>query len=196
MPTRHYNVGPVKPWVQQAADTIGGQFNIGTIYGFGAREGVSDHPLGLALDFMVYGDSTKGTELAHWVEANAKAFNVTYIIWQQHIWNISRASEGWRLMPDRGSATANHMDHVHVSFQATAPGSSMQGPFKPAPEPGWEAPGNPLGGLTNVLAWIGNSHNWYRIFLMLAGAALIGFALLKFDSVQSAVSAVGKVGKV
>jgi len=25
------------------------------------------------------------------------------------------AEEGWRLMPDRGSTTANHYDHVHVS---------------------------------------------------------------------------------
>jgi hypothetical protein len=26
-----------------------------------------------------------------------------------------RASEGWRYMEDRGSTTANHYDHVHVS---------------------------------------------------------------------------------
>ena len=26
-----------------------------------------------------------------------------------------RASEGWRFFADRGSPTANHMDHVHVS---------------------------------------------------------------------------------
>ena len=26
-----------------------------------------------------------------------------------------RAGEGWRWQPDRGSTTANHYDHVHVS---------------------------------------------------------------------------------
>jgi hypothetical protein len=37
------------------------------------------------------------------------------VIWSQHIWTVQRSSEGWRAMPDRGSTTANHYDHVHVS---------------------------------------------------------------------------------
>jgi hypothetical protein len=37
------------------------------------------------------------------------------VIYRQHIWTVQRSSEGWRPMSDRGSPTANHMDHVHVS---------------------------------------------------------------------------------
>ena len=37
------------------------------------------------------------------------------ILLRQHIWTPVRAGEGWRSMPSRGSATANHYDHVHVS---------------------------------------------------------------------------------
>ena len=38
------------------------------------------------------------------------------IIWSQHIWTIQRAGEGFRSMSDRGSATANHYDHVHIKI--------------------------------------------------------------------------------
>ena len=37
------------------------------------------------------------------------------IIWWDQIWTPERASEGWRDYGDHGSATANHIDHVHVS---------------------------------------------------------------------------------
>jgi hypothetical protein len=40
---------------------------------------------------------------------------VSQLIWQQHIWTVQRGSEGWRAMEDRGSTTANHYDHVHVT---------------------------------------------------------------------------------
>ena len=76
----------------------------------------SDHYTGNALDFMIHGDTNKGQELANYAKANAKALGVKYIIWQQHIWSPQRDSEGWRMMPDRGSPTENHMDHVHISF--------------------------------------------------------------------------------
>ena len=41
--------------------------------------------------------------------------NLYDVIWAQHIWTPVRSSEGWRSMPDRGSPTANHYDHVHIS---------------------------------------------------------------------------------
>ncbi|MGZ4535674.1 MAG: SH3 domain-containing protein [Nocardioidaceae bacterium] len=73
-----------------------------------------EHADGHAVDIMVYNDSTTGQEIADWVKANAGTLKVSDIIWSQHIWTPVRASEGWRLMPDRGSRTANHYDHVHV----------------------------------------------------------------------------------
>jgi hypothetical protein len=40
---------------------------------------------------------------------------VEYVIWQQRI--ITSPTGAWKPMADRGSVTANHMDHVHVNYQ-------------------------------------------------------------------------------
>ncbi len=74
-----------------------------------------DHGTGRALDIMVYSDSSLGQSIADYVQANASALHVSEILWQQQIWSVARASEGWRPLEDRGSPTANHYDHVHVS---------------------------------------------------------------------------------
>ncbi|MFF0338925.1 SH3 domain-containing protein [Kribbella sp. NPDC004875] len=85
-----------------------------TSYG-GMRSGDSgsEHSTGHALDIMVSG--SEGQEVADWLKANYKKLGVSQLIWQQHIWTVQRSSEGWRAMEDRGSTTANHYDHVHVT---------------------------------------------------------------------------------
>ena len=72
-----------------------------------------DHGAGLALDIMCTG--SLGDAIAAYVRAHASELGVSYVIWSQHIWTVQRSSEGWRAMSDRGSTTANHYDHVHVS---------------------------------------------------------------------------------
>jgi hypothetical protein len=81
---------------------------------FGKRSSSGYHGEGRALDCMI-SDSTVGWEIAHWVRAHAKELGAMEVIYRQHIWTVQRGSEGWRSMSDRGSPTANHMDHVHVS---------------------------------------------------------------------------------
>ncbi|MGH3444758.1 MAG: SH3 domain-containing protein [Nocardioidaceae bacterium] len=81
---------------------------------YGGRSPYGEHADGHAVDIMVYSDSALGQAIADWVRANAGTLKVDDVIWSQHIWTPVRASEGWRMMPDRGSATANHYDHVHV----------------------------------------------------------------------------------
>jgi hypothetical protein len=110
----NYSLPGVKSYVLGAANELGGRFGIKTIGGVGDRPNESDHPGGKALDFMTRGKN--GNDLAAFAEANWKRLNIKYIIWNQHIWNPSRAGEGWRLMEDRGGDTANHRDHVHISF--------------------------------------------------------------------------------
>jgi hypothetical protein len=84
-----------------------------TSYG-GVRPGDSGaHGSGHGLDIIVSGAT--GDEIAAWVRANASALGVSEVIWAQKIWTVQRSSEGWRPMEDRGSATANHYDHVHVT---------------------------------------------------------------------------------
>ena len=80
----------------------------------GRRTSSGYHGQGRALDCMI-SDSTVGWEVAKWVRANAKELGAMEVIYRQQIWTVQRSSEGWRSMSDRGSPTANHMDHVHVS---------------------------------------------------------------------------------
>ena len=47
--------------------------------------------------------------------ADASELGVSYVIYAQRIWSVERGGEGWRGMSNRGSSTANHYDHVHVS---------------------------------------------------------------------------------
>lgn len=74
-----------------------------------------EHNTGHAVDAMVYGDRALGQQIADFLQSHASELNLYDIIWYQHIWTPVRSSEGWRLMPNRGSATANHMDHVHFA---------------------------------------------------------------------------------
>jgi hypothetical protein len=79
------------------------------------KSGGGEHRTGRAVDIMVYGDSALGYKIAAFAQKNARALGISQVIWHQHIWTVQRAGDGWRSMPDRGSATANHMNHVHVS---------------------------------------------------------------------------------
>jgi uncharacterized protein YraI len=80
----------------------------------GLRSSSGYHGEGRALDCMI-SDSTVGWDMARWLRANASRLGVMEVIYRQQIWTVQRSSEGWRPMEDRGSPTANHMDHVHVS---------------------------------------------------------------------------------
>ena len=88
------------------------------------RPGIfTDHSTGRALDLMIpnYRSASGkafGYEVAAWAKANAKPLGINYVIWNQHIWNIQRDSEGWRFMADRGGDSANHKNHVHITVFA------------------------------------------------------------------------------
>ncbi len=83
-----------------------------TSYGGYAPRG--EHGGGRAIDIMT-SDQALGNRIAEFLKANASALNLFDVIWAQRIWTPVRAGEGWRSMSSRGSATANHFDHVHVS---------------------------------------------------------------------------------
>ena len=92
---------------------------VGPYYGTRVEPG-SDHNDGHAVDAMIPNWSSVtnraiGESIALYFQANARKYNIKYIIWRQRIWSVERSSEGWRAMADRGSATQNHMDHVHLS---------------------------------------------------------------------------------
>ena len=93
--------------------TVCARFPQVTAFG-GLRGGGGFHASGQAVDCMI-ADPKVGRRLADWVRAHARELGVSEVIYSQHIWTVQRSGEGWRSMPDRGSATANHYDHVHVS---------------------------------------------------------------------------------
>ena len=118
--------GGVRPHVARAGhflDQMFGPFP-GGIGGVGSRQGKSDHPRGLALDLMTMKDSRLGDRVVNFLAKNWKHFAVKYIIWKQRI--NSGDGRGWRKMEDRGSITANHFDHPHISFE-DAPTSGASG---------------------------------------------------------------------
>ena len=82
-----------------------------TTYGTFRSDG--EHGQGIAVDIMVSGDL--GFQVAEFVREHYAELGVSYLIYSQRIWSVQRAGEGWRGMSDRGSVTANHYDHVHVT---------------------------------------------------------------------------------
>jgi hypothetical protein len=90
-----------------------------TSYG-GVRPDDGEHGTGQALDIMVTG--SLGDAIAAYVRANASKLGVSEVLWAQQIWTVQRSSEGWRTFSDRGSATANHFDHVHVTVYGDSGG--------------------------------------------------------------------------
>lgn len=111
-------LGAVRPWVRDAAEFLGCQFDEPQVLGVGGRAGTSDHPSGLAADFMV--DRATGDSLAACALENRDALGISYVIWEQQI----NFGNGWEPMEDRGGDTANHFDHVHVSFDKSTPGGA------------------------------------------------------------------------
>lgn len=79
------------------------------------------HNSGMAVDFMVPVNSAQGDELAEYLTKHMDELGVYYIIWKQRFYmpqqNIYGPANTWNIMPNRGGITANHYDHVHVSFK-------------------------------------------------------------------------------
>jgi hypothetical protein len=83
------------------------------ITAYGTWRGDGEHSEGRAIDIMTSGAT--GWDVANFLRANYSSLGIEYIIYSQQIWSVERSGEGWRGMPDRGSVTANHYDHVHVT---------------------------------------------------------------------------------
>jgi hypothetical protein len=149
---RAYAYGGVQPHVARAGQEIERIFGRmpGGIGGVGARANASDHPSGHALDFMTMNNVALGHRVAAHLQANAARMLVKYLIWQQQI----NSGSGWRRMADRGSPTANHMDHVHASFlRAGQAGISLGGGAAAGAEPvsWWSLLSGQVMGLLNGL---------------------------------------------
>jgi uncharacterized protein YgiM (DUF1202 family) len=94
---------------------------IKTMYGWRASSDYSsDHPNGRAVDVMIpdwksASGKALGKSVAKYFITNYSGYRISYIIWRQRTWTPARGT--WKKMEDRGSPTANHKDHVHLSFE-------------------------------------------------------------------------------
>jgi hypothetical protein len=84
------------------------------ITSYGGWDGHGEHSSGKAIDIMT-SDVELGTAIADFLREHAPELKLYDILWRQRIYTQQRGGEGWRTFPSRGSATANHFDHVHVS---------------------------------------------------------------------------------
>ena len=117
------NAIPTDPNLQPQAEAfrqeIAAKFGITNIGGY--REGdPEDHGKGLAVDVMVPTSSQLGDQVAQYAIDNMDRAGISYVIWKQQFYmpvdNIYGPANTWNQMPDRGGDTANHYDHVHISF--------------------------------------------------------------------------------
>ena len=109
----------LQPQTAAFKEEIANLFGITSFSGY--RPGDSgDHGKGLAIDFMVPESSELGDKIAEYAIQNMASRGISYIIWKQRFYAPFDSKYGpantWNLMPDRGSVTENHYDHVHVSM--------------------------------------------------------------------------------
>ena len=109
----------LQPQTAAFKEEIANLFGITSFSGY--RPGDSgDHGKGLAIDFMVPVSSALGDQIAEYAVKNMASRGINYIIWKQRFYAPYDSKYGpaytWNQMPDRGSVTENHYDHVHVSM--------------------------------------------------------------------------------
>ena len=116
--TKSENAG-LQPQTAAFKEEVANLFGITSFSGY--RPGDSgDHGKGLAIDFMVPVSSALGDQIADYAIQNMASRGINYIIWKQRFYAPYDSKYGpaytWNPMPDRGSVTENHYDHVHVSM--------------------------------------------------------------------------------
>lgn len=109
----------LKPQAEAFRQEIAAKFGITNIGGYRAGD-PDDHGKGLAVDVMVPTSSQLGDQVAQYAIDNMDRAGISYVIWKQQFYmpvdNIYGPANTWNQMPDRGGDTANHNDHVHISF--------------------------------------------------------------------------------
>ena len=116
--TKSENAG-LQPQTAAFKEEVANLFGITSFSGY--RPGDSgDHGKGLAIDFMVPVSSALGDQIADYAIQNMASRGISYIIWKQRFYAPFDSKYGpaytWNPMPDHGSVTENHYDHVHVSM--------------------------------------------------------------------------------
>ncbi|OYO16941.1 hypothetical protein BI335_09285 [Enemella evansiae] len=140
-PNAYSGFGPPPPWLTTmlagvqpdtmlVAGAVASQFPEIKIYGGVRPDALPDHPSGRAVDIMfssAFPDFKSpqaveyGNRATEMLRQNATALGIDYMIYNERIWSVSRAAEGWRQCGSQASCysgpddTSAHRDHVHVT---------------------------------------------------------------------------------
>ena len=116
--TKSENAG-LQPQTAAFKEEVANLFGITSFSGYRPGD-PGDHGKGLDIDFMVPVSSALGDPIADYAIQNMASRGINYIIWKQRFYAPYDSKYGpaytWNPMPDRGSVTENHYDHVHVSM--------------------------------------------------------------------------------
>ncbi|HER6476378.1 TPA: LysM peptidoglycan-binding domain-containing protein [Streptococcus pyogenes] len=111
----------LQPQTAAFKEEVASAFGITSFSGYRPGD-PGDHGKGLAIDFMVPENSALGDQVAQYAIDHMAERGISYVIWKQRFYapfaSIYGPAYTWNPMPDRGSITENHYDHVHVSFNA------------------------------------------------------------------------------
>ncbi|HER4541300.1 TPA: LysM peptidoglycan-binding domain-containing protein [Streptococcus pyogenes NGAS719] len=111
----------LQPQTAAFKEEVASAFGITSFSGYRPGD-PGDHGKGLAIDFMVPENSALGDQVAQYAIDHMAERGISYVIWEQRFYapfaSIYGPAYTWNPMPDRGSITENHYDHVHVSFNA------------------------------------------------------------------------------
>lgn len=117
------NGGCLREYARTSANTIVANNNacVKSFNTYAEINPASDHTLCKAVD--IWPNTVRAscnTDVAEYIMNNQASLKVKYVIYGQRKWNPSidkvTGWSMWRPMEDRGGDTANHWDHIHVSF--------------------------------------------------------------------------------
>ncbi len=171
-----------------------------------------------AVDIMIPGyRSAAGRALGgvvrDWVQQRAAELGVDYIIWDEHIWSVQRAAEGWRTCGTAAAGcysgpddSAAHRNHVHVSvFGAKSVEYARNHPSSGGPGgcvlDRAHAPGKPNpNSCDQALTFLErqdatNSSQWYRSCLALVANAY-GWGYSGVDTAGAHAALIERAGKM
>lgn len=195
-----------RPHVKAAGEVLGKYFGFADSEMGGVRpDSLPDHPSGVAIDFMGGKNMSRDVNLFTAVQSRPAVWNylnVQYLIWQQTYYDAP--GKAGSHMADRGSPTANHMDHVHITFKQLGPIPTYDGflgaigggaafPVAGAPTADvTTAVGDPIAdsvkqvydaitALVGAFSFLTKPENWKRIAWFVLGIVLAGIGLFRLD---------------
>ncbi|WP_082691787.1 hypothetical protein [Mycobacterium sp. IS-1556] len=111
------NESRLQKYTRRLSRAISAAFPEITEIGGYRQDALKWHPSGLAIDVMIPQWDTPagkalGDRVVAFVQAHAQELGLDHAIWRQTQHNADGSSSG---MSDRGSANANHFNHVHIA---------------------------------------------------------------------------------